>query len=106
MREFSYTTPHGIAVTRTLTRASYSRGLKHLQRELDSYRGIYLSSGYEYPGRYSRWDIASTRPPVEIVSCDRRVEFRPLSIRGEILNQILMPVLGGHPHWDSFACAT
>ena len=104
MHELSYTTPHGIAVTRTATKAGYRRGLKHLLRDLDRYRGIYLSSGYEYPGRYSRWDIASTRPPLEIVSYDRRVEFRPLSIRGEILNQILLPVLEGHPHWETFAC--
>ncbi len=104
MREYSFTTPHGIAVTRTVTKAGYRRGLKHLLHDLDRHRGIYLSSGYEYPGRYSRWDIASTRPPLEIVSYDRKVEFRPLSIRGEILNQILLPVLERHPHWESFAC--
>jgi anthranilate synthase len=104
MREYRFTTPHGIAVTRTVNKVSYRRGLQHLLRDLDRYRGIYLSSGYEYPGRYSRWDIASTRPPLEIVSYDRRVEFRPLSIRGEALNQILMPVLETHPHWESFAC--
>ncbi len=104
MREYRFTTPHGIAVTRTTTKAGFRRGLKHLLRDLDNSRGVYLSSGYEYPGRYSRWDIASTRPPLEIVSYDRRVEFRPLSIRGEILNQILMPVIEGHPHWESFAC--
>ena len=34
------------------------------------------------PGRYSRWDIASTCPPLEIISCDRRFEFRPLNARG------------------------
>lgn len=104
MREYSFITPHGIVVTRTLTKGGYRKGLTHLLHDLDVHRGIYLSSGYEYPGRYSRWDIASTRPPVEIVSYDRRVEFRPLSIRGEILNQILLPVLEGHPHWESFAC--
>ena len=104
MREYRFTTPHGIAVTRTVTKAGFRRGLKHLLRDLDQSRGIYLSSGYEYPGRYSRWDIASTRPPLEIVAFDRRVEFRPLSIRGEILNQILLPVLEQHPHWESFAC--
>jgi anthranilate synthase len=103
MREYRFTTPHGIAVTRTVNKVSYRRGLQHLLRDLDRYRGIYLSSGYEYPGRYSRWDIASTCPPLEIVSYDRRVEFRPLSIRGEALNQILMPVLETHPHWESFA---
>ncbi len=104
MGEYSFTTPHGIAVTRTAAKCAYRRGLRHLLRDLDHHRGIYLSSGYEFPGRYSRWDIASTRPPVEIVSYDRRVEFRPLSIRGEILNQILQPVLERHPHWESFAC--
>ena len=103
MREYRFTTPHGIAVTRSVAKIGYRKGLKHLLHDLDRHRGIYLSSGYEYPGRYSRWDIASTRPPIEIVSWDRRVEFRPLSIRGEILNQILLPVLEGHPHWESFA---
>ncbi|MFN7995714.1 MAG: anthranilate synthase component I [Bryobacteraceae bacterium] len=102
MREYRFTTPHGIAVTRTVSRAPYRKGLTHVLRDLDQSRGIYLSSGYEYPGRYSRWDIASTRPPIEIVSYDRLVEFRPLSIRGEVLNQILQPVIEKHPHWESF----
>ncbi|HVN03065.1 MAG TPA: anthranilate synthase component I [Bryobacteraceae bacterium] len=104
MREYRFTTPQGIVVTRKASKLPFRRGLRHLLRELDKYRGIYLCSGYEYPGRYSRWDIASTRPPLEIVSYDRRVEFRPLSIRGEILNQILLPVIESHPHWESFAC--
>src|SRR5579864_1900649 len=102
MRTLQYTTPHGITVTRTMSKASYRKGLRHLLRELDTCRGIYLSSGYEFPGRYSRWDLASTRPPIEILAFDRRVEFRPLNVRGEIINQMLAVVLGDHPHWDSF----
>jgi len=102
MRTLQYSTPHGIAVTRTRSKASYRKGLRHLLRELDTYRGIYLSSGYEFPGRYSRWDFASTRPPLEILAFDRRVEFRPLNVRGEILIQMLRGVLGEHPHWDAF----
>ncbi len=102
MRTLQYSTPHGITVTRTRSKASYRKGLRHLLRELDTYRGIYLSSGYEFPGRYSRWDFASTRPPLEILAFDRRVEFRPLNVRGEILIQMLRAVLGEHPHWDSF----
>src|SRR5581483_6511617 len=74
-----------------------------LLRDLDRHRGIYLSSGYEYPGRYSRWDIASTRPPLEIVAYDREVQFRALNARGEKLVDILQPVLAGHPHWDDFS---
>src|ERR1700716_999910 len=62
MRVLQYSTPHGITVTRTMSKVSYRKGLRSLLRELDTCRGIYLSSGYEFPGRYSRWDIASTRP--------------------------------------------
>src|SRR5262245_19875910 len=103
MREYSYTTPHGIQVTRTLSKANFRRGLKHLLRDLDRRRGIYLSSGYEYPGRYSRWDIAATRPPLEIVAYDRRIEFRPLNRRGDELVAMLNTVLAGHPHWEHLA---
>jgi anthranilate synthase len=80
-------------------------GLRHLLRELDTHRGIYLSSGYEYPERYSRWDVAALCPPLEIVAWGRRVEFRPLNARGEILNRMLAAVLGGHPHWESIELA-
>jgi anthranilate synthase len=103
MRDYRYTTPHGIEVTRSVSKANFRKGLVHLLRDLDHHRGIYLSSGYEYPGRYSRWDIASTCPPLEIVSYDRRVEFRALNSRGAALLRILRPVLETHPHWDDFS---
>src|SRR5215467_9375511 len=102
MREYRYITPHGIQVARTVSKANFRRGLQHLLRDLDNHRGIYLSSGYEYPGRYSRWDIAATRPPLEIVAYDRRVEFRPLNERGNRILRMLEPVLAPHPHWEQF----
>src|SRR3954465_8165976 len=102
MREQRYTTPHGIVVTRVVSKVSFRKGLVHLLRELDQHRGIYLSSGYEFPGRYSRWDIAATCPPLEIVAYDRRVEFRPLNPRGHVICEMLLPVLAAHPHWESF----
>ncbi len=102
MSELCYTTPNGITVTRQASKTSYRRGLKHLLRELDSRRGVYLSSGYEFPGRYSRWDFASTRPALEMVSAGRDVVFRPLNQRGEAINLIWEPVLAAHPHWEHF----
>ncbi len=102
MRELRYTTPRGISVTRTATKTDYRNGLGRLLRELDTYRGVYLSSGYEFPGRYSRWDFASTKPPLEIYSAQRDVRFQPLNERGELLCRMLSPVLAKHPHWDSF----
>ena len=101
MRQLEYSTPHGIVVTRNSEQIPYEKGLAHVLDRLDSQRGIYLSSGYEYPERYSRWDIASLCPPLEIVSFDRDVEFRPLNHRGEVLCRILFEVLREHPHWES-----
>jgi anthranilate synthase len=102
MREYRYTTPHGIQVTRSTSKTNFRKGLKHLLSDLDRHRGIYLSSGYEYPGRYSRWDIASTCPPLEIVSYDRRVEFRPLNARGVEILRMFHGLLANHPHWEDF----
>ncbi|MFN3324061.1 MAG: anthranilate synthase component I [Bryobacteraceae bacterium] len=102
MRQLRYETKSGISVTRSASKLPYKKGLKHLLRDLDLHRGIYLSSGYEYPERYSRWDIAATRPPLEIVSYQREIEFRPLNLRGEMISRMLVKVLASHPHWESF----
>jgi anthranilate synthase len=103
MRQSRFTTRSGIAVTRSVSPVPFKNGLRHLLRELDTYRGFYLSSGYEFPGRYSRWDIASVRPLLEIVGFGRELHFRPLNVRGEVLNRMLYDVLAPHPHWESLA---
>src|ERR1700722_15260095 len=102
MRSESYLTPGGITVTRTVSKVPYHRGLDAILRKLDTERGVYLSSGYEYPERYSRWDIATVSPPIEIVAAGRDIVFRALNARGEMLNRILEPLLATHPHWASF----
>ena len=102
MREVRYQTPHGITVSRVTSKLPFQKGLGRLLRDLDRVRGLYLSSGYEYPGRYSRWDIVSVRPPLELVSFQRDVTFRPLNERGAAINRMLASVLKDHPHWDDF----
>ena len=104
MKSLQYHTPSGIRVTRAASSIPFHRGLKPLLHKLDTRRGMYLSSGYEYPERYSRWDIASICPPIEIVARQREVAIRPLNGRGEILCKLLAPVLADHPHWESFCC--
>jgi len=102
MRTLRYETKSGIAVSRTLSKAPYRRGLQPLLRKLDRFRGFYLSSGYEYPGRYSRWDIAAITPPLEIVSSGRKVDFNPLNQRGEMLCRMLARVLVNKDFWETF----
>src|ERR1022692_891991 len=102
MPNLTYATPGGITVTRSESGIPFHKGLKGLLHKLDRYRGIYLCSGYEYPERYSRWDVASIAPPLEIVAAGREIHFNPLNQRGEVLNQILRTLLAEHPHWDEF----
>ena len=92
-----YTTPRGITVTRTSAVVPYAKGLGWLLEQLDRKRGVYLSSGYEYPERYSRWDVASIAPPLEIVGRNRTVEFRALNGRGKVLLSLLHPLFEHHP---------
>ncbi len=101
MREYHYRTPHGIDVRRSVSMANYRRGLRHLLRNLDTRRGVYFSSGYEYPGRYSRWDFGAVCPPLEITGRDREVEIRALNERGQKIVPMFHAVLEGHPHWAS-----
>ena len=96
-----YETKSGIAVNRNLSKVPYKKGLRSLLQDLDRFRGFYLSSGYEYPGRYSRWDIASMKPPLEVVAWGRKVEFRSLNRRGVVLCQMFAQFLAHHPHWES-----
>ncbi len=102
MPQLRYTTPHGITVARSDSRVSYGRGLDGLLKKLDSRRGIYLSSGYEYPERYSRWDVASVAPPVEMIGRDRSIDIHALNQRGRVLIQLFRRFLAAHPDWESF----
>jgi anthranilate synthase len=102
MPALQYQSGSGITVTRKTSKLPYAKGLTKWLRELDKKRGVYLSSGYEFPGRYSRWDFASVAPPLEIVAHGRDMEFRALNQRGQAILAMLAPVLRTHPHWDAF----
>ena len=84
-----FDTAGGIHVTRTAE--TFERSAPYaLIQQLDGRRGGVLSSGMEYPGRYSRWAIAYLDPCVEVVARGRRIAVRALNARGEVL----LPVLG------------
>jgi len=100
MPQLRYTTPHGITVTRSETKLAFSRGLAHILKQLDVKRGAYFSSGYEYPERYSRWDVATVAPPIEIVGHERSLALNALNERGQVILRLLDPLLRGHNHWD------
>jgi anthranilate synthase len=63
--------------------------LGRIAQLVDRRRGGVLSSGMEYPGRYSRWHMAYVDPPVEIAATGRVITARALNDRG----RVLLPVI-------------
>ncbi len=90
-----FTTPSGVLVERTTTTLDFKQGIAGLAERLDSERGVLLSSGVEYPGRYSRWDIGFAGPPIEIKARGQRLSLSALNERGTRLLAILKPILIG-----------
>jgi len=82
------TTRGGMRVTRNATPFDPAE-LARIAALVDERRGGVMSSGMEYPGRYSRWVMAYTDPCAEITATGRRVTARPLNDRG----RVLLPVI-------------
>jgi anthranilate synthase len=93
MNSTTYTTPGGIGVCRETTESDYAEGVEPLISALDSRRGVLLASSFEYPGRYTRWDIGFVDPPLEITARGRAIEIRALNDRGRVLLNFVMPTI-------------
>jgi anthranilate synthase len=67
--------------------------LGRIAAHADERRGGVMSSGMEYPGRYSRWHMAYADPCAEIVATGRRVTARALNDRGRVLLPVIHAAL-------------
>ncbi|MEK4360624.1 anthranilate synthase component I [Paenibacillus sp. FSL M7-1455] len=81
----TYQSKGRISITRTLTPIALEDALEPVLEGINHYKGALFTSGYEYPGRYSRWDIGFLNPPVELRSFGRDFEIRALNERGRLL---------------------
>ncbi|MGO9667275.1 MAG: anthranilate synthase component I [Streptosporangiaceae bacterium] len=92
-RVTEFVTPGGVTVTASA--APFDPALlDEITRQIDGRRGGVLSSGMEYPGRYSRWHMAYIDPPAEIVARGRRVTARALNARGQVLLPVIEAAFG------------
>src|SRR5258708_2350826 len=58
-----YETVGGIAVSRSAEELDRRAAVETVIDALHTPRGVLLSSGYDYPGRYTRWDLGLVAPP-------------------------------------------
>ncbi|WP_428642214.1 anthranilate synthase component I [Roseibium sp.] len=98
----TYETNGGITILRTSRPSDYDTGTSDWIDRLDSELGAVLSSSYEYPGRYTRWDMALVNPPLVMEAADRRVEIRALNERGKVLLPAIKAALRSHEDVEAF----
>src|SRR5947207_2349915 len=95
MQHTSYTTNGGIRIEREIQHRAYAPADTTLAEALDDRRGVLLSSSFEFPGRYTRWDMGFVDPPLVFTARGRWFSIDALNQRGRVL---LPPVL------DSIGC--
>jgi anthranilate synthase len=103
--ESTYTTAGGIAVTVSSKAVDYASALESLLDQIGSHRGAVFASGYEYPGRYSRWDIGFVNPPLQFIGRGRTFQFDALNDRGRELLKMIHEPVAGDPHVEQVEAA-
>jgi len=81
----SYLTRGGIRVERDVEAIAGGPALDALTAALDARRGALLASSYEYPGRYTRWDMGFVDPPLAVTGRGREARVEALNARGRVL---------------------
>lgn len=80
-----YRCASGVQVRRLTSQLDYATAIDKLADSLDESPGVLLASSFEFPGRYTRWDIGFVNPPLKISGKDRKLEIIALNVRGEVL---------------------
>jgi anthranilate synthase len=95
MHQANYQTRGGIQVSREIDLRPYTPADNALADALDDRRGVLFSSSFEFPGRYTRWDMGFVDPPLMLVARDRDYTIEALNERGRVLLPAIAPVLAG-----------
>lgn len=93
-----YVTQGGVTVERSSVGAEYASAISNMIDRVNTRRGAVLSSNYEYPGRYTRWDTAIVDPPLGIEANGRAVKIIAYNERGKVLLPAIVDVLKDHQH--------
>ena len=91
----TYLSAGGIAITRTARLEPRANAVDALAAALDERLGVLLTSSFEYPGRYTRWDIGFRDPALSFTGRQRRFEVRACNERGAVLIPAVASALRG-----------
>lgn len=93
-----FKTQGGIHIEYELQSLEYQQGIESLIQRVDSQRGAIFASGFEFPGRYTCWDMGFYNPPLAITSRQEDIRIEALNQRGEVLLAMIYPSLASHEY--------
>ena len=76
MQRLTYETKGGVRVHREIAVQPYSPADTALAERLDDRRGVLFSSSFEFPGRYTRWDMGFVDPPLVLTARGRGLQSK------------------------------
>ena len=94
----TFKTAGGIEVRFHAEPVASETALSPIHDRIDASKGAIFSSGFDYPGRHSRWDIGFVDPAAEFVAKGRNFSFNALNEQGAALLPVFAQVLQNHPH--------
>ncbi len=99
----NYTTNGGVRVRREIRVVDYEGASEPLIDRLDTRRGLLFSSSFDFPGRYTRWDMGFVDPPLAFSARGRDFALEAQNARGEVLLAALSPTLERLPEAEILA---
>ena len=93
--ETQFQTGGGLTISLAASTVDGNAEIEDLIDRLDEARGVLLSSSYEYPGRYTRWDMGFADPPLAVTSRAQDVSVSALNERGSVLLEPVYEALAG-----------
>lgn len=94
----TFVTKGGITIEVLKEHVPLDSALSPILDNIDTRKGAVFSSGFDYPGRHSRWDIGFIDPALEFVSTARRFSFSALNPQGEALLPLIVAALKKNSH--------
>ncbi|MFI4963309.1 MAG: anthranilate synthase component I [Legionellales bacterium] len=95
-----FKTQGGVHVEYEQQTLNYQQGIQPLLERINSQRGAIFASNFEYPGRYTCWDMGFYNPPLVVTCKQDLIRLEALNQRGEVLLAFLYPLLAAQEQVD------
>ncbi|WP_367605913.1 anthranilate synthase component I [Legionella sp. W05-934-2] len=95
---FQFKTAGDVLIEMSEQTLPYEGAIETLIERLDQHRGAIYTSGFEFPGRYTCWDIGFVNPPIVITSSENQLTVQALNQRGQVLVDVVKQVAMVNPH--------